>query len=853
MPHTINGIGTWYYGKRDIHRIKSTCEQCDKLGELASYDTTLYFVVFFVPVIPLQNYRVIEDCPHCQRHRVLKSKEWNRLKEEGRAECLAALEANPRDREKMKAAIGHAHSFQDAAFLDQLKPHAERFQEDAEVQAQLGGAMSYFSRRQEATEAYKLSLLAEDKPEVRRLLAINLLRQGDPDQAEPLARHVMEEKLAEHMYLPILLVETYQTQGKHQQALDVLQEIEEAFPEVLKDKYFKKLRADSTRYLDSGKALRRATLVDGSNSGTSQGSNASRWIPIILGIALLTGYLGRTIWLGMNSPIYLVNGGSRPYQVTIQGTTYTLAPGRPSLAHVTEGDVTVEIVDASLGIPAVPVKVETPFFTRAFSRPLVVVNPDETAMLSQETCLYAQHPPPSPPGTTLPFKAVHQMTEPDYVFEEFPPQISVKGNKTITKTRVGIERPTSTTNHLRELEFEVPDQAQLVARIKRLAQIDPNDNQYIHWLSSRLAPEAMIAFTKPRLNQPETQTVLVEWHRSYQEACARMKPPVDVTAEYRERLAKSNDQCRRQHQYLLGRITNDPEGFELIRQAAQGERPCFQAVNTVGQRAMQTGEFEEAARWAEKLRELDPANPVTKLLMTEQLTARRKYKELADHLDSMSYPDPFEKMMATFKIYQVALLRNDADRAARVKAEVTATLRRAVPDELKMIETLLAATEAVTQGDTARFLEIQSAEHARPHIAVPLLRKDLPAAINMVEKTENTDRLFLSQCLVYLLARQLKNEEVATQYWNKILEKQRLNSRTNKAFLSSLEGKTPFTMALVNGAYTSTDEKRALLLVLADRFPAEATPLRQLADKLNFQLDAFALVIKTWLKESVKH
>jgi hypothetical protein len=36
MPHDINGIGTWYYGKRRIHRFKDTCKFCNRVGKRSS-------------------------------------------------------------------------------------------------------------------------------------------------------------------------------------------------------------------------------------------------------------------------------------------------------------------------------------------------------------------------------------------------------------------------------------------------------------------------------------------------------------------------------------------------------------------------------------------------------------------------------------------------------------------------------------------------------------------------------------------------------------------------------------------------------------------------------------------------
>ena len=63
MPTVINGIGTWYYGKRRSHTYKGICEFCKREVDLVSYDTTLFFVVIFVPVIPIQQKRTCASVP----------------------------------------------------------------------------------------------------------------------------------------------------------------------------------------------------------------------------------------------------------------------------------------------------------------------------------------------------------------------------------------------------------------------------------------------------------------------------------------------------------------------------------------------------------------------------------------------------------------------------------------------------------------------------------------------------------------------------------------------------------------------------------------------------------------------
>src|SRR5581483_5019338 len=138
MPTVVNGIGTWYYGKRQVHRIKGTCAFCNHFTDLESYDTTLYFVVFFVPLVPLGQKRILESCSICQKHRVTSLKEWGSAKNRDIDTLLQKLEANPDDRDTVQEAIALAVHYQDEALFDKLaKSLALHRLDDAATQAQL--------------------------------------------------------------------------------------------------------------------------------------------------------------------------------------------------------------------------------------------------------------------------------------------------------------------------------------------------------------------------------------------------------------------------------------------------------------------------------------------------------------------------------------------------------------------------------------------------------------------------------------------------------------------------------------------------------------------------------------------
>jgi len=100
MPYVINGIGTWYYGKKDRMRVTDTCRHCGRTATLESYETREYFVVLFIPVIPLRRYKILDSCSACQKHNRLPATEYEQAL---RADVDAAKEAAAANSEDVDA------------------------------------------------------------------------------------------------------------------------------------------------------------------------------------------------------------------------------------------------------------------------------------------------------------------------------------------------------------------------------------------------------------------------------------------------------------------------------------------------------------------------------------------------------------------------------------------------------------------------------------------------------------------------------------------------------------------------------------------------------------------------------
>src|SRR5258705_10681452 len=81
MPTTYNGIGTHYYGKKNVTKRPGPCPHCGRAVELVSYDTRLWFVVVFIPLIPLGRKRIVDKCPSCTRHFAVDADKWETSKQ----------------------------------------------------------------------------------------------------------------------------------------------------------------------------------------------------------------------------------------------------------------------------------------------------------------------------------------------------------------------------------------------------------------------------------------------------------------------------------------------------------------------------------------------------------------------------------------------------------------------------------------------------------------------------------------------------------------------------------------------------------------------------------------------------
>src|SRR5688500_1544326 len=183
MPEVVNGCGTWYYGKKNLQQYQGVCRSCGAVTTLSSYDTRLYVVIVFIPVIPLRAKRIIEQCAACTRHGAMPLDDWRRA-EKRSADAIAAFRASPQNRELAKEAIGACAGFRNLPAFLELAPDVERhLSRDGETLRMLAAVYDVFGRTTDAERVLRLAMEAQDEDETREILADCLMRQGRPHDA----------------------------------------------------------------------------------------------------------------------------------------------------------------------------------------------------------------------------------------------------------------------------------------------------------------------------------------------------------------------------------------------------------------------------------------------------------------------------------------------------------------------------------------------------------------------------------------------------------------------------------------------------------------------------------------------
>jgi tetratricopeptide (TPR) repeat protein len=813
------------------------------MGELESFDTTLFFVCLFVPLIPLGKKRILEQCPYCRKHRLLPLKKWEESKKRDTADLLQRLHASPDDKSVMLRAIQLSMAYQDPAMLDQLaEVTAETGSGDATILGQLGFAYAYFARWESAAKAFEASLSLRDDPEIHRQLGHTLLKLGRTDEAEPHLRPILTEREGQNAPLIYFLIEAYQAEGRHDKALELADERDAAFPELANDKLNKKQRAASQRYLGTEKRLKPVFISESGQTGFREGNWTAR-LPLIIGplvvVGLLAWYLIAAVVEGHSRRVYLVNSWDAPYTAMVNGEAHTLQPGRATPINVAEGEISVSVSDGNPGIQPFTVHVETPFFSRPFSRHTFVINPDQLAVLSLEEIEYAQAPPPRKPGKLYAGESLHNFEKVDYEFTAPPATVQIKHNQSVFKKL--LELVPSTADNRLFVAMAIPDHAAQIRYGKHWVELDAANEEALAWTFSMLPDEDGLTFLRGRLAE---RPPLIGWHRAYQTQMDKLHPEVDIRPEYRRLVEETKDNP--DALYLLGRLEDGEESDKLFEQAAAANPPSVYAMYARGYDAMCRGQFEDAVARFEAARKHKPQFSVlVQHFLHEAYLATGRYDQLLADLTTKRTSWQRRFVEGAEQIHALAA-KGDKDKARTVVDEMA---RELAPqgDMQQLRQALQKVAESsicCAANDTAGFLKAVGNE---PSFEAAFLQGKYAAAAVFADKGKQ-DNAMNQRGLLYLGLLKSGDPKSAEEQWQPFLDALQKEGRRGRQCAEVLAGKRPVDVEQLRRLALEPRNKRVVLAVIAKRYPEKSKDLLTLARKLDYHRDATSLCLRKVLE-----
>ena len=614
MPYTLNGIGTHYYGKKNHSVRAAVCKSCQRMGNLESYDTRLWVVVVFIPIIPLGRKRILDKCPACTRHYAMKADAYEQAKQ---LQTSGGLERFRREPSTDAALETHAqlvgfHEYQQAAEF--RRTALARFPDHAGLRANLAEQLVDASAFDEAAGLFRDALeLDPDLPEARVGVARGKMVEGKLDDAERLLDFLMEPGAGQHNSLGPLdvLAGSFQRVGRHEDALRIADVLRREIPKLEDDHDFRSFVRRSEKALHRSESTLPARRFAPTELLRSEGSHYAPWqrklaIGTVVTALIVTGLAVNNEYIRRHRTLYVLNATGEAAQVQVDDRPAEAVSGLGRLT-VAEGPHVVKVsgpLDASYDVA-----LSSGYFARWFSQPAWILNLGGEAVVEDVTHVYSAEGTPGHRHLLVGETFINRPNV-DYLFTAAPDQIEISSKTAVVeKTEIGWGQvddlnaflATVDTNRKAALEFaekrlrRKPDQPDLLKNyVLQAAQGDADRRRAEAFLKSGL----------------DRRPVDVGWHRMYQSVAELNSKNAELIAMYDGLLAA--DPSSGSLLYLRGRIDDDWDAEDsYYRRAIAADPKLGWPWMALAGRAATEARWDESLASALKAQELKGGDPET--------------------------------------------------------------------------------------------------------------------------------------------------------------------------------------------------------------------------------------------------
>ena len=632
-----------------MHR-KAQCPHCHRTVQLTSYDTRLWFVVVFIPIIPLGRKRIVDKCPSCSRHYAIDADKWETAKqlEVSGAEEKFRISPTPENAIAVHQQLVNFHQLEEAAAF---REHAGKLlPESAMLQAYFGDSLTHFGQLDEATPFYARALaLRSDLPQARSGVADSHIRAGRLDEAHQLL-DFLEKPGAGQLY-PLSPLENlalaYQKAGRHEDALALFARLQEELPKISAIKAFRAMVKKSEKAIGRKTTILPKAKFDWRNVFKRSAPRGSA--PSGARMAILFGVVVSLIALGLvianenirrHRTVHLVNAYAQPATIEITGTGIKKQFRSHDSVVLPEGNYHA-IISGPVS-QEFDFKVGASYFSRWSDDPAWLINVGGDTVLISDSVIYQQNPPPASVsihfGST--FEHFGTVTHP---FTTLPDTVQLNNGESRTLVDLQVYRGAGQSLFFYLLNKETPARALQFAEC--WLHTHPTDDDVMNLYTSIAAQEKAFvraeAYLRPQLAKRPVQ---IAWHRAYQEMVNSPSRHAALIAEYDGLLAAAPTDSGLL--YLRGRIdgkrTVTRDLFE--RSIAADARNPFPIYGLAYDR-MAAGDWAAAKSLIQQVLAIDPKNAGYEQLLTMTRLALGEAAAVEQETRDQIKKEPFNALL----------------------------------------------------------------------------------------------------------------------------------------------------------------------------------------------------------------
>jgi tetratricopeptide (TPR) repeat protein len=831
MPITYNGIGTHYYGKKNLQQRSGVCRNCGRAGNLQSYDTKLWFVVLFIPIIPLGRKHIIDSCPSCRRHYVADAHKWETAKQLETSGSMDKFRSNPTP-ENAVATHQQLLAFHQVAEAAEFQKQMEtQFADNAKIHAYIGDALARLGNVDQARGCYQRAFeLRPDLPEARVGLALAYIREGKLDDANQLLAFLKTPGAVQLYSLEPLeiLGRAYQKVGKHTEALALFKCLIDGLPAIAQHYGFRKTIKASEKALKSKPSIlpkaKWLQLFRSANGGQEVQLLRFGIVAGVLAVLVGIGFVISNEYIRRHRTVYIVNGFGTLMKGEIEGVgSFNLrnygsmkVPEGHHRAHITEPiKEDIEFTIASR------------YSSRWFGNPLWVLNPRGAALILFEAAVYSRN---GEHGTYA-YRygnEVEYFADIDFPFTALPKSLQLSSSSP-RESRSHIELANKFGQAFYSLESDHRHGEAIKLAQWRLSQADDEQMLSAWMVSSKTneLPQVADFLSKHLADRP----LRMDSHRMYQFISG--KTHAELRKQYDDMLAAEPQNA--DLVYLRGRMSDDnAEGRHYFDKAL--------AINPKHAYAMYAIAYDEscAAHWdaaktmLDTCIELQPKNRTfaaqwrCACLATdsfEPLEKRLRAEFNQDRTDANTAWALCEALIAAGRSADAEAIVNSVDQACRQH------YNRAVPE----ISNSLRYRILYANGDLGTLAKLCERDRTEDGLGARIWtlveQGNLDDAVKALPREDTKDPYFF---LTLSLSAQLSGKTDEAARW-RMRALKHLSSEDNRPVAEMLTSNQPLTSDGINKLILSPNAKAIVLANLAMLHPERRAELIEAARKFNVE------------------